>query len=265
MVTIPKADTSQTFLSLMVTLQLTVPRIAEAIQKRQSQGESIEEIFEEMVANAEPSTEDTSEEKGLHFLLRAVNHFNNNDLDEALNACENARQAWPDISLAALYCEAYILTYLKQYDNAFETSQKIIEELQPILLLLQTTPSLLPMVKEIKQDLYQRWAMPGIAQGLEGLLSSDISAFEKGAYKYIAVFDKAQQNGESSALQEILSKFKQSDQNGNLRDTVEEFEVGVRLLSIKDPFEGWRALTKEISKVWPEGVSAVDAIGEQRI
>ncbi len=28
--------------------------------------------------------------------------------------------------------------------------------------------------------------------------------------------------------------------------------------------EGWRALTEEISKVWPEGVSAVDAIREQR-
>jgi len=38
----------------------------------------------------------------------------------------------------------------------------------------------------------------------------------------------------------------------------------VRLLSIKDPFDRWRELTKEISKVWPEGVSALDAIREQR-
>ena len=265
MVTIPIADTRQTLLSLIVTLQLTIPRIAEAIQKRRSQGVSIEKIFEEMVANAEPSTEDTSEEKGLHFLLGAVNHFKNNDLDEALNACENARQAWPEIGFVVRFLEGHVLTYMKQYDNAFETFKKTNEELQPTLLLLQSTPDLLPMAEEIKQDFYQRWAIAGIAQGLERLLYSDVVAFEKGAYKYIAVLDKAQQNGESSALQEILSKFKQSDQNGNLRDTVEEFEVGVRLLSIKDPFEGWRALTKEISKVWPEGVSAVDAIGEQRI
>ena len=50
----------------------------------------------------------------------------------------------------------------------------------------------------------------------------------------------------------------------DLREALEELEVMVRLLSIKDPFDGWRALTKEISKVWPEGVSAVDAIREQR-
>jgi hypothetical protein len=49
-----------------------------------------------------------------------------------------------------------------------------------------------------------------------------------------------------------------------LQEAQEELGLAVRLLSIKDPFEGWRALTQEISKVWPEGVSAVDAIREQR-
>ena len=49
-----------------------------------------------------------------------------------------------------------------------------------------------------------------------------------------------------------------------LREALEELDLMVRLLSIKDPFDGWRALTKEISKVWPEDVSAVDAIREQR-
>ena len=50
----------------------------------------------------------------------------------------------------------------------------------------------------------------------------------------------------------------------NLKAALEELELMVRLLSIKDPFEGWRELSKEISKVWPKGVSAVDAIREQR-
>ena len=49
-----------------------------------------------------------------------------------------------------------------------------------------------------------------------------------------------------------------------LQEALEELEVMVRLLSIKDPFDRWRELTKEISKVWPEGVSAVDAVREQR-
>ena len=45
---------------------------------------------------------------------------------------------------------------------------------------------------------------------------------------------------------------------------LEELSLMVRLLSITDPFEGWRALTMGISKVWPKGLSAVDAIREQR-
>ena len=48
------------------------------------------------------------------------------------------------------------------------------------------------------------------------------------------------------------------------QEALEELEVMVRLLSVKDPFEGWRALTKELTKVWPAGVSAVDAVREKR-
>ena len=52
--------------------------------------------------------------------------------------------------------------------------------------------------------------------------------------------------------------------SGNLKAALDELELMVRLLSIEDPFEGWRELTKEISKVWPKGVSALDAVREQR-
>jgi len=50
----------------------------------------------------------------------------------------------------------------------------------------------------------------------------------------------------------------------DIQEALEELELMIRLLSIKDPFEGWRALTKELTKVWPTGVSAVDAVREQR-
>ena len=50
----------------------------------------------------------------------------------------------------------------------------------------------------------------------------------------------------------------------NLKDAMEELGLMVKLLSIEDPFEGWREFSKEISKVWPEGVSAVEAVREQR-
>ena len=49
-----------------------------------------------------------------------------------------------------------------------------------------------------------------------------------------------------------------------LQAALEELEIMVRLLLIKDPFDRWRELSKEIGAVWPEDVSAVDAIREQR-
>ena len=47
-------------------------------------------------------------------------------------------------------------------------------------------------------------------------------------------------------------------------EAYEEFMLSVRLGLIEDQFEGWKALVQEIGKVWLEGVSAVDAIKEQR-
>ena len=51
---------------------------------------------------------------------------------------------------------------------------------------------------------------------------------------------------------------------GGLSEDIQEWNLLVKLMAIKDPFDRWRAFTKEISKVWPRGVSAVDAIREQR-
>ena len=51
---------------------------------------------------------------------------------------------------------------------------------------------------------------------------------------------------------------------GEQSEAYEEFMLSIRLGSIEDPFDRWKALGEEISKVWPKGVSAVDAIREQR-
>jgi hypothetical protein len=69
-------------------------------------------------------------------------------------------------------------------------------------------------------------------------------------------------------LQQALDAMEQDICRGILwrpcRGTRRASSAHVRFLSIKDPIDGWRALTQEISKVWPEDVSAVDAIREQR-
>jgi hypothetical protein len=82
--------------------------------------------------------------------------------------------------------------------------------------------------------------------------------------EYLEVQERARDEGIEGAEVKVALAEDSESVLQELRDAIEEWELAVRLLSIKDPFEGWRALTKEISKVWPKDASAVDAIREQR-
>ncbi len=97
--------------------------------------------------------------------------------------------------------------------------------------------------------------------GLSGILEDDLPEAQKGVQEYLVVQEKATSDGLEATLGKLAAQEPVSPQ---LKAALAELEIMVRLLSIKDPFEGWRELTKEISKVWPKGVSAVDAIREQR-
>ena len=63
---------------------------------------------------------------------------------------------------------------------------------------------------------------------------------------------------------DTLASFAASLKTKKERKAFQELALFVNLMKIKDPFEGWRALGQEISKVWPEGHSAVKAIREMR-
>lgn len=112
------------------------------------------------------------------------------------------------------------------------------------------------------KDLLQGWSTAASLRGVFGILQHDSRELQKGVEEYLGVLDKARaENLGDAATVYLKAKELASDE---LKEVIEEWELAVRLLAIKDPFEGWRALAKEISKVWPEGVSAVDAIREQR-
>mgnify|MGYP001573389400 CR=1 FL=1 len=112
------------------------------------------------------------------------------------------------------------------------------------------------------EDLFRGWSTAALVQGLFGILEQDLREAQKGVEEYLAVLDKAKGEGLEGAVVEKLSAKEPISQEH--QEALEELKLMVRLLAIKDPFEGWRALAKEMSKVWPEGVSAVDAIREQR-
>lgn len=118
-----------------------------------------------------------------------------------------------------------------------------------------------PQKKEYLQDLFAVWSGASLLQALSGILNSDLRESAKGAHQYLQVVDNAREENLDSA---VLTLTGQEPVSQELQDALEELALMVRLLGIKDPFDRWREFTKEISKVWPKGVSAVDAIREQR-
>jgi tetratricopeptide (TPR) repeat protein len=110
------------------------------------------------------------------------------------------------------------------------------------------------------------WHQAAHTIGFQGSLDQDANKFSKGVHELLDVLDKI----DSEDLREIseslahLREVLPNDFPSEIRNAHEEVGLAIRLLSIKDPFERVRELTKEVTKVWPEGVSAVEAFREQR-
>ncbi len=118
-----------------------------------------------------------------------------------------------------------------------------------------------PQRKSYLTDLFITWSTAALLVGLSGILEEDLTEAQNGVNEYLSVLGKATSEGLEGALGMLAAHASESPE---LQGAVEELDLMVRLLSIKNPFDRWRELTKEISKVWPEGVSAVDSIREQR-
>lgn len=115
--------------------------------------------------------------------------------------------------------------------------------------------------------LYKAWATSTLALGVKALMSQDLSTFEQAGYGYIDIWEKAQQENVGQVVEEALTAFQlylRKQRNRKYLMALEELELFIDLMKIKDPFEGWRALGRAISKRWPKGLSAVQAVREMR-
>ena len=143
------------------------------------------------------------------------------------------------------------LLQLERWDEAFEAYQKAHSLREDFG----------PQEQDYLTDLFATWSTAALLLGLSGILEEDLPEAQKGVREYLAVQDKATSEGLEASLGKLAA---QEPVSIRLEAALEELELMVRLLSIKNPFDRWRELTKEISKVWPHDVSAVDAIREQR-
>ena len=114
------------------------------------------------------------------------------------------------------------------------------------------------------QVIFKGWSGCSLLWGLRGIVQQDLMDARAGVQEYIAMSDRAVTENLGNAVMVPLGEKSRDSVPEEIQASIEELEVMIRLLSIKDPFEGWRELGKELSKVWPKDVSAVDAIREQR-
>lgn len=136
--------------------------------------------------------------------------------------------------------------------------------------------------REYLKDLFWVWGTVTFFLGLDAVLEQDSTGLQQRVEEFLDIQERANEEGLGGIPGKVLFREPGIEEPGKvsgsvertlvlhihetpeLKEALEELELTIRLLSIKDPFEGFRALSKEISKHWPEGVSAVDAIREQR-
>lgn len=99
--------------------------------------------------------------------------------------------------------------------------------------------------------------------GISALKRRWLPDLESATKAFIKWRDRTRRDKHLAAFKQAVEEVKNGLPKEDM-ETFEDFMVGVRLMSIRDPFKAWKAVGKEISKHWPEGVSAVDAVREQR-
>ncbi len=112
--------------------------------------------------------------------------------------------------------------------------------------------------------LYYLGALVSLALGVSSIQRRWLPDLEAATNTFMKWRSRARRDRQSAAFEEAVEEMKKAELSQDDRNALEEFLLSVRLSSIRDPFKGWQALSREISKGWPEGVSAVDAIREQR-
>lgn len=166
---------------------------------------------------------------------------------KALDVLDKVKERWPDDPDVWVYRMAP-LTSMEKGQSALESAEQAF--------------SLRHKSSDRGRLLYESAAGLSIAMGLDSLERRWLPDLETATKAFIKWRDRARRDKQAAAFNQAVREFKKELSEYN--DTFEEFMLGVRLASIRNPFRRWEAIAREISKVWPEGVSAVDAIREQR-
>ena len=115
-------------------------------------------------------------------------------------------------------------------------------------------------------DLLWMSASLALVKGIVGLREFDAEFGFEGVKEYLALRELAEAKGWSDAVPALAGQCRLNTEfvTEEMRGYLDELAVSIRLRAIQDPIERNRELVKEIGKNWPPGLSAADAIQEQR-
>ena len=166
--------------------------------------------------------------------------------EQALAHDKDSPANWLAMGAAQLWLELYDEA-IGSFESAFLTRKRFGTQLK------QHLPMLL-----------KSWSGCALLYALSGIIQQDVAIAGKGVREYLRVLDEAKVLNLENSVTAPIGKATGDLVPPELQADLDELELMVRLLSIEDPFDRWREFSKEISSVWPENVSAVDAIREQR-
>ena len=168
--------------------------------------------------------------------------------EEALLSFGKALELEPENALAWLG-KGCVLMGLEQYEEASKSFERALP-LREKLLGKGTA-------------LFAPQAQLALILGVESIFSRDMRKAEERALEFIRLRKEAEKEGMTQAVEEAVAEVKTALTEEGVKPFA-EFEEMVTLVAIEDPFELWKVLRDRISEKWPKGVSAVEAIREQR-
>ena len=170
--------------------------------------------------------------------------------DEALDTFNQLIASWPDVA------EVWVFRYPSLV--SLDRMQEARESLEGAYLHRHKySPSVI-------WSLYYAGAVVLLLLGVTSIEKRSLRNLEAITKGFIMWREQARLDNQAAAFRDGAAAAAKEMLTNEKTEVYEEFILSVRLGSIEDPFEGWKALGEEISKVWPKGVSAVDAIREQR-
>lgn len=221
--------------------------------------------------------------KGVSFLV--LGRF-----EDALDSFEEATRLKPDY-VEAWVVKGGVLFFLEKYEKAVESFDKVIEIgdefgkasgwcLKGFALLgmdraeeasvnfenaFPIAQNMEPVLEEnpYNVSLYRVLAVVIVFKGMEHIASANMEDAEKWAHDFNFLKRKAKSSGIAQSLEEKMREIRERV-SGEELELLNEFEDMVRLEAIENPLERWKVLGEMIRQKWPKGVSAVDAIREQR-